>query len=119
MFTHEGETRKNNPTVEMQPVLDEKTKTPIELAYERRNPDLDPQLIWRGKDDGPLEVKAPPLYIQEKVHPKHLIDDLLKESLRNEDDGYDLPDLFADFNGLPEMRNRPIFISTMDIGRIE
>ena len=101
-FTHDGETRKNNPTVEMQPVLDEKTKTPIEVAYERRNPDLDPQLIWRGKDDGPLEVKAPPLYIQEKVHPKHLIDDLLKESLRNEDDGYDLPDLFADFNGLPE-----------------
>jgi hypothetical protein len=49
-------------------------------AYERRNRDLDPQLVWRGKDEqdwSDLVVHAPPLYIQEKVHPKVLIDDLL------------------------------------------
>ena len=44
-------------------------KTPLQVAYERRNPDLDPQLIWRGKDlldDSPLVVNAPPLYIQRR-----------------------------------------------------
>ena len=52
------------------------------VAYERRNRDLDPQLVWRGKDEqdsSDLVVQAPPLYIQEKVHPKVLIDDLKRE----------------------------------------
>ena len=101
--THTGATRKNIPSAEMQPVVDEETKTPIQVAYERRNPDLDPQLVWRGKSDDPLEVPAPPLYIQEKVHPKALIDDLLKESQSNaEEAGEETPDLFGDFNGLPD-----------------
>src|SRR6266436_10101663 len=72
--------RRNIPTAELEPVMDEKDKTPIRLAYERRNRDLDPQLVWRGKDEqdwSDLIVQAPPLYIQEKVHPKVLIDDLL------------------------------------------
>ena len=84
-------------------------ETPLRLAYERRNRDLDPQLVWRGKDEqdwSDLVVQAPPLYIQEKVHPKVLIDDLLRQ--RN---GANRPiasaplgpvDLFADFNGLPD-----------------
>ncbi len=53
------------------------------MAYERRNRDLDPQLVWRGKDEqdwSDLVVHAPPLYIQEKVHPKVLIDDLLRQT---------------------------------------
>ena len=48
-----------------------------------RNTDLDPQLVWRGKDEqdwSDLVVHAPPLYIQEKVHPKVLIDDLLSHT---------------------------------------
>ena len=48
-----------------------------------RNRDLDPQLVWRGKDEqdwSDLVVHAPPLYIQEKVHPKVLIDDLLRQT---------------------------------------
>src|SRR5438132_422931 len=75
--------RRNIPTAELEPVMDEKDKTPIRLAYERRNRDLDPQLVWRGKDEqdwSDLIVQAPPLYIQEKVHPKALIDDLLQQS---------------------------------------
>src|SRR5437588_1029074 len=76
------------------------------LPYERRNRDLDPQLIWRGKDEqdwSDLVVHAPPLYIQGKVHPKVLIDDLLKrtQAARSEKSGFQ-PDLFADFNGIPE-----------------
>ncbi|WP_212611932.1 site-specific DNA-methyltransferase [Sphingomonas baiyangensis] len=77
-------------------------KAPIAVAYERRNPDLDPQLVWRGKDVADwsdLVVEAPPLYIQEKVHPKALIEDLKRASARaREPEG--APDLFADFNGI-------------------
>ena len=78
-------------------------KTPLQVAYERRNPDLDPQLIWRGKDlldDSPLVVNAPPLYIQEKIHPKVLIDDLKRRTKKGEEDSKQI-DLFSAFNGLP------------------
>ena len=98
--------RRNIPTAELEPVMDEKDKTPIRLAYERRNRDLDPQLVWRGKDEqdwSDLIVQAPPLYIQEKVHPKVLIDDLLRQSKERRDEASPpMPDLFADFNGLPD-----------------
>jgi adenine-specific DNA-methyltransferase len=69
--------------------MDEKDKTPIRLAYEGRNRDLDPQLVWRGKDEqdwSDLIVQAPPLYIREKVHPKVLIDDLLRQSRERRQD---------------------------------
>ena len=77
------------------------------MAYERRNRDLDPQLVWRGKDEqdwSDLVVHAPPLYIQEKVHPKVLIDDLLRDTRRRREHetGQLTPDLFADFNGIPK-----------------
>src|SRR3984893_9036551 len=98
--------RRNIPTAELEPVMDEADKTPIRLAYERRNRDLDPQLVWRGKDEqdwSALIVQAPPLYIQEKVHPKVLIDDLLRQSKERRDEASPpMPDLFADFNGLPD-----------------
>ena len=98
--------RRNIPTAELEPVMDEADKTPIRLAYDRRNRDLDPQLVWRGKDEqdrSDLIVQAPPLYIQEKVHPKVLIDDLLRQSkARREEATPPMPDLFADFNGLPD-----------------
>ena len=84
----------------------EEDKAPIRVAYERRNRDLDPQLVWRGKDEqdaADLVVQAPPLYIQEKVHPKVLIDDLLRQTkARREEEAPSPPDLFADFNGLPD-----------------
>jgi len=97
--------RRNLPTAEFQEVMQEEEKTPIQLAYERRNRDLDPQLVWHGKDEqdwSDLVVHAPPLYIQEKVHPKVLIDDLQRESTQRAiSEGSQTPDLFADFNGLP------------------
>jgi len=105
-LTHDEASRKNIPTAEFQSVMRDEEKSPIQLAYERRNRDLDPQLVWRGKDEqdwSDLVVHAPPLYIQEKVHPKVLIDDLLKETKERADqDPPDMPDLFADFNGLPD-----------------
>src|SRR5664280_3062520 len=78
---HGEEKRRNIPTAEYESVVQGEAKSPIRVAYERRNRDLDPQLVWRGKDQlgwSDLVVHAPPLYIQEKVHPKVLIDDLLK-----------------------------------------
>ena len=76
----------------------------IRIAYERRNRDLDPQLVWRGKDEqdwSDLVVHAAPLYIQEKVHPKVLIDDLMRRTRSQKAAEQPELDLFADFNGLP------------------
>ena len=103
---HDEAKRKNLPTAEFQSVMRDEEKTPLRIAYERRNRDLDPQLVWRGKDEqdwSDLVVHAPPLYIQEKVHPKHLVDDLRRqtESRAQQETGF-MPDLFADFNGLPK-----------------
>lgn len=104
VLKHDAATRKNIPTAEFESVMREADKTPIRLAYERRNRDLDPQLVWRGKDEqdwSDLIVSAPPLYIQEKVHPKVVIDDLKRESKARADEAAPpMADLFADFNGL-------------------
>jgi len=104
-LTHEEATRKNIPTAEYQPVISKEEQSPVRVAYERRNRDLDPQLVWRGKDErdwSDLIVQAPPLYIQEKVHPKVLIDDLLNRSKAEQQASEKQIDLFADFNGLPD-----------------
>ena len=111
VITHGEASRKNIPTAEQQPVMEESDQAAIQVAYERRNRDLDPQLVWRGKDEqdaDDLTVQAPPLFIQEKVHPKVLIDDLMRqtsdfeaERAVAEGEGQQI-DLFADFNGLPD-----------------
>src|SRR6202795_2068484 len=85
---HEEAKRKNIPTAEYQSVLQKAEQSPVRVAFERRNRDLDPQLVWRGKDEkdwSDLVVHAPPLYIQEKVHPKVLIDDLLKQTAQGKE----------------------------------
>ncbi len=102
---HDSDTRKNIPTAEYQAVMRKEEQNPVRLAYKRRNRDLDPQLVWRGKDEqdwSDLVVHAPPLYIQEKVHPKVLIDDLLRRSKADAKSADQQPDLFADFNGIPD-----------------
>ena len=116
-LTHGGASRRNIPTAEHEPVMAEEDRSPVEVAYERRNRDLDPQLVWRGKDEqnwSNLVVQAPPLFIQEKVHPKALINDLLRHSQDAEaekaarESGFQT-DLFADFNGLPSEDARTEF----------
>ena len=93
--------------------MEKEDQHPVRVAYERRNPDLDPQLVWRGKDVqdwSDLVVQAPPLYIQEKVHPKALVDDLRKQTQAQEEKGQPIQlDLFADFNGLPDEASRTEF----------
>ena len=80
---------------------------PVRIAYQRRNRDLDPQLVWRGKDEqdwSELVVHAPPLYIQEKVHPKVLVNDLIRQThaAQKAAAAEQQLDLFGDFNGLPD-----------------
>ena len=120
-ITHDDATRKNIPTAEYQSVMKKDDQAPVKISYPRdgsalteekssRNRDLDPQLVWRGKDQqdwSDLVVHAPPLYIQEKVHPKVLIDDLRRRSeaaaqAHEADQAGAMVDLFADFNGLPD-----------------
>jgi hypothetical protein len=108
-ITH-GEARRSNiPTAELKSVVSAEQKAVKPVKYPR-NTDVDPQLVWRGKDEqdwSDLVVGAPPLYIQEKVHPKVLVDDLLKQAKAvdakdRRAGGGDQMDLFADFNGLPD-----------------
>ena len=110
---HEEATRRNIPTAEYQSVVEAETAAPVRLAYERRNRDLDPQLVWRGKDEqdwSDLVVHAPPLYIQEKVHPKALVDDLLRQTRESKHEAGDLhADLFSDFNGIPKGADKTEF----------
>src|SRR6266481_1598629 len=109
---HDEAKRKTIPTAEHQSVIQKEQEAPRTAKYPR-NTDLDPQLVWRGKDDqdwSDLVVHAPPLYIQEKVQPKVLIDDLLRQTqnAKTQEAGSQA-DLFADFNGIPEGADKTEF----------
>jgi adenine-specific DNA-methyltransferase len=120
---HEEASRKNIPTAEFQAVMQPEELNPVAVSYQRnakglehekeqRNRDLDPQLVWRGKDQqdwSDLVVQAPPLYIQEKIHPKVLIDDLLRRTASDQQAANDQYGLFADFNGLASEAARTEF----------
>jgi len=111
-INHEDAKRKNIPTAEHQSVIQKDQENVKQVRYPR-NTDLDPQLVWRGKDEqdwSDLVVHAPPIYIQEKVHPKVLIDDLLRQSKSDaaHADGFQT-DLFNDFNGIPKGADKTEF----------
>ena len=116
-FRHETDRRALIPTAEHRSVVTPEQERSVRVAYSRRNRDLDPQLVWRGKDEqdlADLVVPAPPLYIQEKVHPKALIDDLRRHAeaaapLPKENQSLLIPDLFDDFNGVPPGVDRTEF----------
>jgi adenine-specific DNA-methyltransferase len=112
---HDEAKRKNIPTAEFQSVRQKEAQDTLKVTLPRyatgleeekanRNRDLDPQLVWRGKDEqdwSDLVVQAPPLYIQEKVHPKVLIDDLLRRTAVDNKAAEIQADFFGDFNGIP------------------
>ncbi|MDR3321581.1 MAG: hypothetical protein LBS93_03960, partial [Synergistaceae bacterium] len=123
-FVHDEAKRKNIPTAEMESVVQKREASPIPVTYERgvsglddekrnRDRDLDPQLVWRGKDEldwSDLVVNAPPLYIQEKIHPKVLIDDLRRQTEKNEHHTQPRQlELVSDFNGIPEGADKTDF----------
>ena len=110
--THQAAKRLNIPSAQHDSIVPDADRNPRPVRYQR-NRDLDPQLVWRGKDEqdwSDLVVPAPPLYIQEKIQPKALVDDLLRETkARRDEENPPQPSLFADFNGLPEGAERTEF----------
>jgi adenine-specific DNA-methyltransferase len=67
------------------------------------------QLVWRGKDTqdwSDLVVQVPPLYIQEKIKPQVIVADLIRRSRAKAQETTSAPDMFADFNGLPDPEAR-------------
>ena len=104
---HGDAKRPNIPTRENTSLVEDDEKTPKRVLYPR-DPSLDPQLVWKGKDEQdshPLEVPSVPIYIQEKIHPQFIIEDIRKRSQ------VDRPanNLFADFNGLTDEQARTEF----------
>jgi len=102
------DTRKNIPTEELRGFVTEEEQQPRTMLYPR-DPSLDPQLVWQGKDEQDREdlaVPVVPIYIQEKIHPQALIDDLHHSFPASAGAGSEGAqqqlDLFADFNGLPD-----------------
>ena len=91
--------RANIPTEELRDFVADEELVPKTMLYPR-DPSLDPQLVWKGKDEQDREelaVPVVPVYIQEKIHPQAIIDALP----RTEQPGDDQANLFADFNGGP------------------
>ncbi len=92
--------RKNIPTEELRDFVADEEKQPKTVQYPR-DPSLDPQLVWKGKDEQDsrdLAVPAVPIYIQEKIHPQAIVENVRTAAKK------DAPQqalLFADFNGLP------------------
>jgi adenine-specific DNA-methyltransferase len=109
------DSRTNIPTEELRDFVRDEENKPKTILYPR-DPSLDPQLVWKGKDEQdqhPLEVPAVPIYIQEKIHPQAIIEDFRRSSpspgtadRRSPGEGRgggsaEQLALFADFNGLP------------------
>jgi adenine-specific DNA-methyltransferase len=90
--------RANIPTEELRDFVADEELAPKTMLYPR-DPSLDPQLVWKGKDKQDREdltVPVVPIYIQEKIHPQAIINALP----RIEQTGDVQPNLFSDFNGL-------------------
>jgi adenine-specific DNA-methyltransferase len=92
--------RANIPTEELRDFMADDEKKPQKVLYPR-DASLDPQLVWKGKDEQDsqdLEVPAVPIYIQEKIHPHAIIEDF-RTQVKKEQPHQQLS-LFSDFNGL-------------------
>ena len=104
---HTGDSRVNIPTAETQSLAAKEDQGPQTLRYPR-DPSLDPQLVWKGKDeqDGEdLVVPAIPIYIQEQISPKAIIEDLRATTAAGRDSQLDL--FSGDSRARPERRLRP------------
>ncbi len=96
--------RTNIPTRELQNFVKDEEKSPKTVRYPgllyARDPSLDPQLVWKGKDEQdqkPLEVPAVPVYIQEKIHPQAIVEQVKAEAKKEKPAQ---AEMFADFNGI-------------------
>lgn len=108
---HQGETRVNIPTQELKDFV-AKDEVREERALYARDPSLDPQLVWKGKDEQDREdlaVPTVPIYIQEKIHPSAIIENLRANpgaSAQGTTGARDQLDLFDDFNGIEDFEKK-------------
>ena len=89
--------RPNIPTEELRGFVADDERAPDTILYPR-DPSLDPQLVWKGKDEQdqqPLEVQSVPIYIQEKIYPQAIV-----RTQAEKDRKENQLTLFADFNGI-------------------
>jgi adenine-specific DNA-methyltransferase len=108
--------RPNIPTRELRGFVEEAENKPMTSTFAgllyARDPSLDPQLVWKGKDEldrGQLTVPCVPIYIQEKIHPHAIIDDIANRAAKKEAPPVVQADLFADFNGLDDFSKKVDF----------
>jgi len=100
--------RTNIPTEELRDFVAEDEKAPKTMLYPR-DPSLDPQLVWKGKDEQDqkdLAVPVVPVYIQEKIHPQAIVENLRESVAAGKKEPEQL--LFADFNGLDDDFSRKV-----------
>jgi len=108
--------RVNIPTQELRGFVAEDEAAPPKMLYPR-DPSLDPQLVWKGKDQqdaAALEVPVVPIYIQEKIHPQALVENLRNTAKAGEAE----PELtlFRDFNGLEDDFDKKVDFYSHDAG---
>jgi adenine-specific DNA-methyltransferase len=98
-FTYKDK-RTNIPTHELRDFVAAEEKQPKTVLYPR-DPSLDPQLVWKGKDEQDsqdLAVPAVPIYIQEKILPKAIIEEVRAQAKKDKPESQ--PSLFEEFNGI-------------------
>jgi adenine-specific DNA-methyltransferase len=99
---HVADKRPNIPTRETAAFASENGAQPFVVHRDRS---LDPQLVWKGKDEQdtkPLEVPTVPIHVQEKIHPQAIIEAMKAWAKQ----GRPVADLFADFNGLDDFAKK-------------
>src|SRR5262245_13132854 len=102
---HVADKRSNIPTPETSAFPKENGGQPFVI---HRDLSLDPQLVWKGKDEQdtkPLEIPTVPIHVQEKIHPLAIVEDLKRRTASREGATHQL-DLFADFNGLDDFQKK-------------
>jgi adenine-specific DNA-methyltransferase len=96
------DTRANIPTEELRDFVAEEETRPGKMLYPR-DPSLDPQLVWKGKDEQdsrPLEVDVVPIYIQEVIEPRVVIEAVQARKTTRPDNSGFLPGFYDDFDAL-------------------
>ena len=107
--SHKHKDRRTNiPTEELRGFVADDERTPKNMLYPR-DPSLDPQLVWKGKDEqdaADLSVPVVPIYIQEKIHPHSIIEDIRRQGAAMDGDDDEQMDFFGDFNGLDDFEKK-------------
>lgn len=99
---HVADKRSNIPTRETAAFASDDGPQPFVINRDRS---LDPQLVWKSKDEQdarPLEVPTVPIHVQEKIHPQAIVEDVKAWAKQ----GKPVADLFADFNGLDDFAKK-------------